>query len=150
LARFGSKVLQRPTTSAYLRAAALEIADSSHRRRSALVVVRHCTSNLGYNWQNSAAAVGLVSSRVDTGADSVVNPPERKLLVLGNTPRMPSRSRVLCWRMGRLPEAPVESGLRTSLRSHEFVLDPPRILGPEPDTALHDAFFGGCCLPCPT
>lgn len=48
LVRWGNKVLQRPTASAFLQVAVVEIVGESRRRYSAAFVARHCTSDLDY------------------------------------------------------------------------------------------------------
>jgi hypothetical protein len=145
VARWRSKVPQRPTTSACLRAAALEIAGPSRRLDSVVPVVRHCTSDRGYNWRNLAAAVGLAGSRVDIGEGLGGAPPDRKrLLALGSTPNMQARLQPLCSPRGRMREVRGDSGSRDPALGPRCIVDPAR------DKAVRSASCVDYCRPYPT
>ena len=89
MARLGSKVLRRPATFAFLRAAVPESAEPSHRHYFVVLAVRHCTRVLDCNWQILAAAAGLVHSRIGIAERLTAVRPGMRLLVLGSTPNMP-------------------------------------------------------------
>lgn len=87
--RWENMALQRPTAFAWLRAAVLEIAEWNHKRYFAVLVVKHCTSDLGCNPQSLAVVSGLAHSRVGTALDSRVVVQEMRKLVLGSTQGTP-------------------------------------------------------------
>lgn len=88
LVRFGRMVLHPLAVSAYQRVAALETAGSYHRQRFVLLVVRGCTSKLGYSSRSPAAVAGLVGSRVETAKDLLLAQKGKTKPVLGKTMSM--------------------------------------------------------------
>ena len=88
LARWGNKVLQRQTASAFLLVAVVEIAGENRKPNSVAVVVRHCTLDPDYNSERFVAVFGLVGTRVDTelGLKTLL---QMKVLSQGNTQNIP-------------------------------------------------------------